>query len=105
MGHLKDVTDNKMSNSMTKHMRNYHDNITQPIKSRVVAKHNSCLERFVDESLRIEEGELQVGLANSKLEWGQGSKLVRLRAENQTTQRPGMSRNQIPDRGKDGFNQ
>ena len=59
-------------------MRKIHNNEPQPIKSRVIARHTKCLDRFIDESLRIEEGESTVGLANSKSEWGQGNRLIRL---------------------------
>ena len=86
MDHLKNVADNNQRNSIAKHMRRVHNDQPQPIKSRILARHTNCLDRFVDESLRIEKGEATVGLANSKAEWGQGSKLVRLRASRSDNQ-------------------
>ena len=46
------------------------------------------MTRFIDESLRIEEGEETIGLANSKSEWGAG-KLVRIRPTNEAANRRG----------------
>ena len=76
------ITDNKESkSSMVKHMNIYHDKKDVGFTAKVLAKHKKVLNRFIDESLRIEEGEKKHGLADSKSEWGSGA-LVRLQVTN-----------------------
>ena len=75
--HKKDVKGGDLTNAMAKHMDNEHEGVNVGFKSTVLASHRSCLIRMIDESIRIENGESSVGLANSKSEWGAGA-LVRL---------------------------
>ena len=78
--HQKDVRNRDESNSMAKHFAKYHNNNPGNFTSRVKARHKGCLRRFIDESIRIENGEMSFGLANSKSEWGAG-RLVRMTNE------------------------
>ena len=88
---LKDKTKRrKVTNSMAKHMANHHDGSETTSSAKVIGKHRKCLNRLIDESLRIEEGEKRTGLANSKSEWGAGAlvktQITNKRQRNQLSQ-------------------
>ena len=77
LDHIKDVKSGDTANSMAKHMAIVHPGArrTTEFGAEVLAKHNSCLKRFVDESLHIESN--KESACNSKSEWGGGA-LVRM---------------------------
>ena len=74
--HIKDVNNQDLSNSMAKHMEINHLGVQTDTKfsAEVVTTHRSCLNRFVDESLRIDNE--RETICNSKSEWG-GKRLQR----------------------------
>ena len=83
---------------MAKHFMKHHGGVDKGYKAKVLAKHNNCLTRFVDESLRIEQGESTLnGLANSKGEWGAGA-LVRPQFSNKRQTQP-RDRQPMPEVG------
>ena len=73
MDHLAKVNSDKttkLKNSMAKHMALQHGGQNVGFTAKLLSKHNSCLVKFIDEALRIEKGNEEFGLANSKSEWG-----------------------------------
>ena len=76
--HIDDIKGGLNKNAMVKHFENKHQGypwqLQVPIRVRAIRYHTSLLHRVIDESLRLEKN---IGLANSKGEWGRGGGLVR----------------------------